>query len=264
MRSRIWISTFLVIVLPAVLINFKTSARAASFSEGERLVYDISWLGMNVGTGTLEVKSKESYEDRKVFRIVSKARSNKFISLFYPVEDRIESLVDADGVFPYSLQVQQRHGPRRVSKQILFDQEEHRATMTYKGKTQIYSIPPQVQDSLSCLYFLRTLRTLQDLPIGQSVFMDVYESKKNWHVEVQVLSHERVEVPIGTFDTIKVKAKIQYGGVLMDKGDITLWVTDDERRIPIQMEGRIMIGSITASLASANLPNPPFNLTSSK
>ena len=261
MRSRIWINTSLIVVLSAVLLNPKTSALAASFSEGERLVYDISWLGMNVGTGTLEVRARESYQDQEVFRIASQTQSNKLISLFYPVEDHIESLVDADEIFTYAIQVQQRHGRRRVSKQILFDQEEHQATMTYQGKTQTFPIPPQVQDSLSCLYFLRTLH---DLPVGQSVFMDVHESKKNWRVEVQILARERIEVPMGTFDTIKVKAKIQYEGVLMDKGDITIWVTDDERRIPIQMKGRIKIGSITASLASSNQSNLSSKLTSAK
>lgn len=261
MRSRIRINTLLVVVLSSVLINAKTSAFAASFSEGERLVYDINWLGMNVGTGTLEVEAKEPYQDREAFRIISKTRSNKLISLFYPVEDHIESLVDADEFFPYLIQVQQRHGRKRVSKQILFDQEEHQATITHQGKIQTFSIPPQVQDSLSCLYFLRTL---QDLPIGQSVFMDVHESKKNWRVEVQILARERVNVPAGTFDTIKVKAKIQYEGVLMDKGDITIWVTDDERRIPVLMKGKITIGSITASLASSNQLNPPSELISAK
>jgi hypothetical protein len=222
-------------------------ALAAPFSEGERLVYEISWLGMNVGTGILEVKPDQVHENKEALRIISTARSNDLISVFFPVEDRIESVMDANHYFSYLIKVTQRHGSRRVYKEILFDQELHQAAMIYKGKTRLYSIPPQVQDSLSSLYFFRTLG---DLTVGQSVFIDVHESKKNWRLEVQILGREKVTVPLGTFDTIKVKALVRYEGVLMDKGDVYLWITDDERRIPVLMKGRIVIGNVTAALAS--------------
>lgn len=242
-----------------VLVSFLwvapfTAQAEFPFSEGERLVYDITWLGMNVGTGILEVKPKETYRNKETSRIISTARSNNLISFFFPVEDQIESLVDANGIFSYFIQVRQHHGLRRVNKEILFDQEQHQATMIYKGKTRIYSIPPRVQDSLSSLYFFRTFG---DLTIGQSVFINVHESKKNWRLEVQILGRERIKVPIGTFDTIKTKARVRYEGVLMDKGDVYLWITNDERKVPILMKGRITVGSITASLVSGSLPTLP-------
>lgn len=221
------------------------------FVKGERLIYDITYLGMNVGTGILEVKPKESYQNKETFRIISTARSNDLISFFFPVEDEIESWMDVDEIYSYFIRVRQRHGLRRVYKEVSFDQERHQATMTYKGKIRTYPIPPRVQDSLSSLYFFRTFR---DLPVGQSVFIDVHESKKNWRLEIQILGLERITVPIGTFDTIKTKARVQYEGVLFNKGDVYLWVTHDERKIPILMQGRITIGTITATLASGDLP----------
>lgn len=239
------------VLLPFLWVAPFSAQAQFPFSEGERLIYNITWLGMNVGTGILEVKPKETYWNKEAFRIISTARSNDLIAFFFPVEDKIESLVDADEIFSYLIRVRQRHGSRHVYKEILFDQERHQATTTYKGKIRTDPIPPRVQDSLSSLYFFRTFK---DLPLGQSVFIDVHESKKNWRLEVQILGLERITVPVGTFDAIKTKARVRYEGVLFNKGDVYLWVTNDERKIPILMRGRITIGTITATLASGDLP----------
>ena len=167
------------------------------------------------------------------------------------MEDRIESIVDASEIYSYRLNVRQRHGRRHVDKEILFDQDKREAILSYKGKQSAFSIPEKVQDSLSSLYFFRTF---ENLSVGESVFMDVHASKKNWLLEVEILAREEITVPLGTFHTIKTKAKVRFDGVLMDKGDVVIWVTDDERKIPVKIKGKISIGPFTASLTSIELP----------
>lgn len=252
MSSNILIRSVLVVCLGAFLNGAAfQSVEAAPFTEGERFEYKITWFGMNVGTGTLGIEAKEFLQDKEIYRIVSTARSNKVISLFFPVRDKVESIVDAEGIYSYSLRVKQRHGPRRVKKEIYFDQEQHQATLIYKGKTRTYSIPPQVKDSLSSLYFFRTI---DDLITGESVYIDVHESKKNWSLEIQILGREQVTVPMGNFATIKTRARVRYDGALLNKGDVYVWFTDDSRKVPVKIVGRVAIGSFTASLSSATLP----------
>jgi hypothetical protein len=228
------------------LLEFQPPAASAEFfSEGETLVFDISWLGMNVGEASLDIRPDGFLGDRSVLRAVSTARSNDLIAYFFPVEDRIESLIDAEGLYSYSIVVNQRHGFRRVQKRVLFDQDNHRAELLYKGKTRMFQIPERVQDSLSSLYFFRTM---EDLPVGQSAYIDVHESKKNWRLEIRILGREEVTVPLGRFKAIKTVARVRYEGVFMDKGDVIIWFSDDELRVPILMKGRVVIGSITATL----------------
>jgi Protein of unknown function (DUF3108) len=221
------------------------------FSVGERLEYTMTWFGINVGTGTLEIEDREDYKGREAYRIISTAQSNKYLAWLFPVQDRIESLVDANDIFSYKIDVNQHHGMRRVRKQIVFDQEKKEAIMTFKGKERIYPIPEKVQDSLSCLYYFRTVK---DLSVGNPVYIDVHESKKNWRLEIDVLGRERVTVPMGTYDTVKVVAKVQYEGVLLDKGDVFLWLTDDIRKVPVLIAGKVSIGPFTASLVSGAIP----------
>lgn len=222
-----------------------------AFFFGERLVYDISWAGIRVGEAVLQSESGERFNDRDVFRIVSTATSNQFLSYFFPVNDRVESIIDAKELYSYKITLDQRHGGWKRNRVVQFDQVEHTAELLAKGRSSKYNIPPQVQDSLSSLYYFRTIPNLVS---GTSVFIDVHESKKNWKLEVQILGHEMLRTAIGTVPTVKVKAIVLYEGLLMNKGDLYVWLTDDARRIPVLMNGRVSIGSVTATLARVEPP----------
>ncbi len=220
-------------------------ASPPSFLVGERLVYEISWAGLKVGQGVLESEAGEPLNGRDVFRIRSTTTSNKLLSYFFPVKDRIESIMDANGLYPYKITVDQKHGLRQRYKEVQFDQDGHTALMLFKGKESRFDVPPQVQDILSCLYYFRTLPNLES---GTSVFIDVHESKKNWKLEIKILGRETLKTALGKIPTVKVKAIVLFEGILWDKGDLTLWLTDDARHIPVRMNGKIVIGSITATL----------------
>ena len=233
------------VLLGSPLVAASLSTLPPSFLSGERLVYDISWAGLNVGRGMLESEAGEPWNGRDVIRVSSTAMSNKLLSYIFPVKDRIESIIDVNGLYPYKIIVDQKHGLRKRYKEIQFDQDGHTALMLVKGKESRFDVPPQVQDILSSLYYFRTLPVLES---GTSVFIDVHESKKNWKLEIRILGRETLKTVLGKIPTVKVKAVVLFEGILWDKGDLTLWLTDDARRIPIMMSGKIMIGSITATL----------------
>ncbi len=217
------------------------------FTYGEKLVYEVRYLGINAGTAVLSVRDKMTLNGRAVYPILSTAQSNDFVSLIYPVNNRIESYLDVEGLYSHLLDVKQHEGKRRREKRIEFNQEEHKATQIKDGERDVFDIPHKVNDSLSSLYYFRTYRGLK---VGQSVFLDVHESEKNWKLEIRVLGKERVTTPLGTFDTLKVRAMPRYEGIFLSKGDLLIWVTDDDKKIPVMMRAKIKVGSITVTLIS--------------
>ena len=86
------------------------------------------------------------------------------------------------------------------------------------------------------------------LEVGKSVHVTMFDSKKVWDVEVRVLKKQRIKVPAGTFDTVKIQPMMESEGIFDSKGEIYIWITDDERRIPVKVKSEILIGSITAIL----------------
>ncbi len=218
-----------------------------AFQEGERLVYDITYLKAKTGVAIFEVKDTIQYQGRAVYPILLTAQSNDLVSLFYRVDDRVETYMDVEGLYTHYLSVKQHQGRKKRDKTINFDQIQHQAVQFKNNQAEIFEIPPDVQDSLSSLYFFRSRKLPQ---VGTSTYIDVHESEKNWKLELRALKKEEVKTPVGIFQTIKVQALVRYEGLFMDKGDVFIWFSDDVKRIPVLIKTRIKIGSVTATLSS--------------
>lgn len=224
------------------------SSEALSFRIPEMLKYDLTWTGIKAGEATLEI-SDNGHE----ISIVSIARSAKWVSVFYTVEDRVESRLAKNPQFighPMNYLLNIREGRHRKNKEVIFDYKNLKAVyIDYLDKERKeFEVPFTIFDPLSSFYYLRTLT----LEVGRSVYVTVFDSKKVWDVEVQVLRKERIKVPAGVFDTIVVKPLLKSEGIFYWKGDIYIWLTDDERRIPVMLKSKIKIGFINANLVGGN------------
>ena len=238
-------------LLPASIVSeLPPRPSQEAFREGERLEFSVTWTGIPVGVATMEVAGVLPMRSGTAYRVVSTAKSGSVLSVLYPVDDHFETYIDTEGLFSHRIVIDQHEGRRHRQKEIVFDQVNHKAYLYKQNKVKVYDVPPKVQDSLSSLYFFRTLGPFN---VGKSVFIDVHESDKNWLLEIQVLGKERVDTPAGKFDTYKLKALVRYDGLFVNKGDVMVWVTRDSRHIPVKMKSKIMIGSVNASLTALRL-----------
>lgn len=216
------------------------------FNSGEKLTYDISWSDIiQAGTAVMEVREETEPSGRAVYHIVSTAHSTGLVAKFYTVSDRIDSIIDARSLHPFIFRLDQTHGSRHKLREMVFNPEQGTVTVSSNGKQESFPVPDDVQDSLSSLYFVRTKR---DFSIGKPLRVDVHEDGKTWAVEIQTLGREKLKTKFGELDTIKVKTYPRYDGVFQNKGEIYIWFTDDDRKIPVLMKSTISIGSIVATL----------------
>ena len=220
-----------------------------AFSAGERLTYLISWSNIiDAGTAVLEVREEEKTGGKKVYRIVSTARSSGLVSKFYKVNDTIESIIDFEHLYSLYYRADQSHGKRIKKREMTFNQSEGTVVVVdADGKRDTYSTPPGILDPLSSLYYVRTR---QDFIIGKPIVVDVHDDDKNWAVEVQTMGREKIKTSFGSFNTIKVKTYPRYEGVFQHKGEIYIWLTDDEHKVPVLMKSEISIGSVMATLVA--------------
>jgi hypothetical protein len=212
----------------------------------EKLVYDLTWTGVKAGTAVLEVLN-----EKDTFRIISTANSAQWVSVFYTVEDRVEAVL-AKGksqIFvgrPQNYRLRLREGRHRRDKEIIFEHEKRKAVFIdhRDNDRKEFKISENVFDPLSVLYYVRTL----NLEVGRSVYVDIFDSKKLWNVEVQVLRKERISTVLGDVETIVVKPLMKSEGIFNRKGEMFIWLTNDRNKIPVKMQTRVVVGSITATL----------------
>jgi hypothetical protein len=84
--------------------------------------------------------------------------------------------------------------------------------------------------------------------VGETVTIDVHESNKNWRLAIQALNREKIKTAAGEFMAIRTKAKVEFEGVFLERGDVYVWFTDDDRRLPVRMDSKIKVGRISAKL----------------
>jgi hypothetical protein len=218
------------------------------FKPGEKLTYDISWSNLiHAGTAVLEVRGKKEADGEIVYHLISTAHSGRFLSKFYAVSDRIESVFDPENLRPVSFSLDQSHGKRKKKRDMKFNYNEDIVTVLANGQRSTYPIPADIQDPLSSLYYVRTK---QAFIVGKPIVVPVHEDDKNWLVEVQVLGREKLKTSIGELNTIKLKTYPKYEGVFQNTGEIYIWLTDDARKIPVLMKSTISIGSIVSTLVN--------------
>jgi hypothetical protein len=215
----------------------------------EKLTYDVTWTGIKAGTATQEI-----VVEKDNLRVISTVRSADWISVFFPVEDRVESLLTKGPPsrvgLPLNFRMKVKEGKHRKDKEIIFEHGKGRARyIDHKnGENAIVEIEGNTYDTYSSFYYLRML----PMEVGKSVFVSVLDNKKLWNIEVQVLKKERISTAMGEINTILINPLLKNEGMFERKGAIYIWLTDDERRIPVKMKTKVAIGSITATLVDWN------------
>lgn len=223
-----------------VLPDTQNTIQLLKFAE-EKLYFDIYWLGIYVGKAVLEATNNNGN-----VKIISSVHSAPFISAFYKVEDHAESHV-INGI-PSFFKIKQREGRKRGDKETVFDTTSKKIIHInhIKGTKDEHNInAEQLWDVMSGFYYLRT----QKLNIGETVYINIFDSNKFYKAEVEVLKKDKVIMPNEKeINAIVVKPKLKSEGLFESKGDIYVWLSDDEIKIPLKVETDVPIGKVVAEL----------------
>jgi len=219
-----------------------------AFDVGEVLSFDIYWEIAHVGSATLKVKSLLEYNNRGVYEVESRALSNKVISSFYSVDDRVISYIDTAGIFSHRVEKHLKEGKYRADRLFLLDQ----ATNTAISREDTITIPEYCQDILSSFYYVRTL----DLKVGDKIDVPNFDNDKVYDIVVNVLKKQKIRVPAGTFDCLIIEPKLRSEGLFKHEGRITIYLTDDEKKIPVMLVSKVIFGEVAAKLIKIENINP--------
>lgn len=228
-----------------------------AFGPGERLVFSVEYGIVKAGTATMEVTGPEEYRGHSAYRVTATARSSSAFSSFFRVEDVNEALLDVYQLHTLWFAKDLNEGDYSHSEEVIFRQEEGYAH--YPDETDsslVYSeIPPHALDVLSSLYYARTL----PLEVGETYEIDTHADNDNYPLLVKVLEREEIRVPAGEFQCVKVQPVLRSEAIFDQQGELFVWLTDDQRHMPVLMRSAIVIGEIACLLREYS-PGEPLEL----
>lgn len=223
------------------------TAYKRAIQPGEQLTYDISWLNITAGTAVMAIADVGTDGARPLVKLLTTAQSRPAITKFFPVDNRVESVMNPTTLLPEHLIFKRREGKKKEDIEYNFHQQEGTVTAVKGGTPETLEIPPGTQDVISCLYYARSELSLQP---GSSLTMNVFHDKKNRKIEARVEEIETLAGPWGKVETARVLVIMPFQGLFLNQGNLRVWFTTDDRRIPVRMKAKIIIGSIVADLVS--------------
>ena len=228
-------------IAPPVVNSPSAMEHALPFGPGESLRFSIEYGLIKAGSAWLEVAAMETYRGRSCYHFVSRAESNDFMSKIYKVRDRIDSLVDAEGLYSYRYRKHIREGDYKKNYDASYDP---RAGKVKYSDGKIFDMTAYARDGLAAFYYMRFV----PLEVGRDVVIPHHSDKASSDIVVKVHRKETVDVPAGRFACVVIEPVMSAGGLFKNSGRLTIWVTDDARRIPVLMKSKIPVGSIDAVL----------------
>ena len=215
----------------------------SAFAEGERLVFDVGYSFITAGEAVMSIPKVDTMFGRSVYQILFTVNSTKTFSWIYKVDDRYETFLDVQGIFPWRFTQRVREGSYSRDFSAWFDQVNQ---IAYVGDKE-YPIPPYVHDAVSAFYYVRTL-DYSKTRVGERMSLQNFFKDTTYTLSVKFLGRQRIEVDAGTFDCIIVEPLMKEGGLFKSEGRVLIWLTDDERKIPVKVSTKVVIGSIESEL----------------
>jgi hypothetical protein len=225
----------------------------SAFALGERLVYDISYSFITAGEAVFSIPLVDTMHGRECYQVLFTVNSTPTFSFFYKVDDRYETMLDKKGIFPWRYTQRIREGKYSNDFAAEFDQLGNIATT----KAGSYPIPPYVYDVVSAMFYVRTLDYSKCRP-GEKILLQNFFKDTTYQLAVKFLGYQQISVDAGKFNCVLVEPMIMEGGLFKSDGRIIIWMTNDERKIPVKVSTKVVVGSIDAELREYSGINGPI------
>lgn len=241
-----------------LLISFFFSFNlfSESFNVGENLKYEISLLGMTVGYSTMKVVGMTQCEKDDCVIFETRAFGTPWINRFFKVDDRIISFWNTKKKMPTFSEKKLHEGFFKRTHIVKFDlnkQSAHFERTSFSGNTEkgeerkdakwtekigdVTNLPNEFQDILSAIYYQREYKTNPE--IGKSFQIQLFDDLKLTEMKISILKKEKIELNLNNqkkeFTAILVQPFIKTTGIFRSKGNIFIWISDDEKRIPLKI-----------------------------
>lgn len=230
------------------------------FQEGENFKFVIRWGAITGGYSTLSILEPDDIAGHKALHLVSEAHSTGLVNTIYPVNDRNEAWLNTQDFSSLRYEKHIREGKYHVHEIVVLDQVLHKFFRNEwrEGRAQPEwsegPIPANVLDIFGSLYYVRCL----PLEVGKSFTIDVQSGEKVWPLVVKIKRRQRIKVKAGKFDCFLVEPILRQPGIFISKGKkMEVWLTADDRHIPVLMRAEVFIGHVSAELVS--MPGPSLS-----
>ncbi|GAB4092881.1 DUF3108 domain-containing protein [Flaviaesturariibacter terrae] len=246
---------------PVATANDFCAVRNTTFQNGEVLSYNVyySIIGIYVqaADATINVNA-ERLNNRPVYHVTATGKTTSSLEWISKVNDRFETYMDTGTLQPYKFVRNIQEDNYRKYESVTFNRNANTA-ITNDG---VFKVPGCVQDVMSSLYYARNINFDAYKP-GDKITFNMFIDNEVYNMYIRYEGKDNIKTKYGKFRAIKFKPLLIKGTVFEGGEKMTVWVSDDENRIPIRVETPLKVGSVKVDMMGyQNLRYPLSSLKS--
>jgi|SRR5271157_2936263 len=251
LRNCLYMKLTLLLLTTAVVLSPQAvnlpggSVSIGGLPAKETFYYDVEWRLITAGRARVEYVRRPNSDWQANLRLESAG----MVSTLYKVEDDYFAYL-SPSLCAESVQQISHEGSRLRDTKIAFNAAARRADYVERDRVKNavlqqheIEIPSCVHDVVGAILLLRTL----NLEPGRSTMLPMSDGKKSVMAKVEAQAREDIKTPEGTFHAIRYEAYLFNDVLYRRSAHLNIWVTDDRRRLPVQIRVRMQftIGTIT-------------------
>jgi hypothetical protein len=272
MKHYLWLYVFLFIfTLPLTAQNIDTfestlteapkEYHESAFKSGEWLKFRIHYGFFNASYATLAL-SETKRNNELLYFAQGIGRTTGIARWFFKVDDYYDSYFTKENTQPIHFIRNINEGGYKKNVTIDFDHQNNQARSKdlIRQSESYYKTNSNVQDLVSCFYFLRNQVKNDSLELGEFIVVNLFFDSDNYAFRFKYLGKEKIKTKFGYVNTLKFRPYVQTGRIFKNNESIMLWVSEDNNKIPVRLRADLRIGSITVDLDEFKGLKHPFEI----
>lgn len=218
----------------------------SAFTYGEQLKYRVHYGWINAASVNIKVADEPvKINGRQTYNIQAYGKTYKTFDWAFKVRDHFETYLDSTSIAPLKYYKNVREDNYKDIDLVYYDHEKK----FMKGKKKDMAMPAYVQDIVSGTFYARTI-DFSAAKVGQTFPIDIYLDQEIYELKFKYVGKETLNTDVGKVRCIKLRPQLVVDRVFKDEDDMTIWVSDDENKVPIRVKAEIYVGSVKVDLVS--------------
>jgi len=238
------------IMFISLMISLPVFAQKKAFQDGEWFKFRVSYSGfLTAGYATLQVDNA-ILNGKEVYHVKGYGRNTGLSRIFFKVEDIYETYMDKKKDIPYRFIRDINEGGHTRDIIVDFDHNKKEALVHDRKKDtkKTFAFPEGVQDMVSTFYYLRNKIDTSKLKDGDIHDVNMFYGDESFKFRLKFLRKELLKTKFGQVETLVFRPYVESGRVFKEKESLTVWISDDDNKIPLKIVADLSVGSLRAEL----------------
>lgn len=217
-----------------------------AFKAGEKVsmsvYYAVAGIYVDAGTATFTT-TLETLNGKPVYHVVGEGRTNSSYDFLYKVRDKYERYIDTTTMQTLKFVRNVNEGGYKKYQNVSFNKTANTAV----SSDGVFKVPECVQDVVSAVFYARNI-DFSLLKPNDKITFSMFLDNEVFNMYIRYLGKEQIKTKYGKFNAIKFKPLLIKGTIFEGGEQMTVWVSDDQNRIPVRIESPISVGKVKVDM----------------